>query len=88
MNPSQLDIAFKAFHGREAKKQKQETVFLETVQRNHKRNQWQEGKTRKENRPLCPKQCAYCREGHCKKDCPKNEEKNAPRKGKGNHPNG
>lgn len=42
MNLSQLvDIAFTAFHEREAKNQKQVMVFLKIVQGNQKRNQWQ-----------------------------------------------
>lgn len=45
MNQSQLvDIAFEAFHGGEAKKQKQVLFFLEIVQGNQKRNQWQGGR--------------------------------------------
>lgn len=84
MNLSQLvDIAFKAFHGSQAKKQKQVMVFLEIIQGNQKRNRWQGGRK--------ADHWAATNVLMAGKDIRKRtvqRKKDAPRKGKESEPNG
>lgn len=63
------------------KKQKQATVFIEMFWGNQRKSQgsgWK-GNEKKEFKALGTNQCACCKEeGHWKRECPKNNDKNTP----------